>query len=206
MPASKVEICNMALKHLGVSVPIGNLTTERSEAADSARSFFDICTDTVLRAFNWPFATTTAALSLISDPAVAYSDEWFYEYQYPSDCVYLRKIDSGTDEDTLGTVVKYMLGDTTQGTHVLTNMQEATAEYTKRISDVTRWPADFTMAFSYLLASMMASSFTRGDVFKKADSMAQKYLGWVGIARKNAANEEKRHTVNQDADLVRARL
>ena len=61
---SQVEICNLALTHLGVKTI--TLLTEPSEGARRIKAVYDSTRDSVLRAHNWNFAGKTEALAEIS--------------------------------------------------------------------------------------------------------------------------------------------
>ena len=79
--SSAVEICNLALSHLGSSGI--DALDERSEAAAACTTFYAICRDMVLRDAPWPFATKMQALALVEEDP---NTEWGFSYRYPSDC------------------------------------------------------------------------------------------------------------------------
>ena len=204
--ASQVELVNMALKHIGVSTGIISLT-ENTEHAAAANTFWDIARDTALRNFDWPFARKRALLALLSTPGTAYSDRWFFQYQYPTDCVFARYIDNGLPNGgtLLGDAVEYEIEHGSTGQAILANEEDAALVYTKRVTEVTRWPSDFGVSFTYLLASFMAPSFTKGDVFQKQQRLLQLSQVWVGMAQKNAANEVKDMVDDRESDFERSR-
>jgi hypothetical protein len=76
-----VDICNLALSHVGVSTEIANLDTERSKEAQACRRFYEPTREEVLRAFAWPFATRFVDLQLVEEEP---NDEWAYSYRYPA--------------------------------------------------------------------------------------------------------------------------
>lgn len=186
--SSNVEICNLALSHLGVGTEISDLTTERSAEALACRRYFDHVRDLVFRAFPWTFATKTVALALVEEDP---NEEWGFSYRYPSDCLMFRRIQSGIRTDTNDTRVPLKIGRDDAGKLIFTDKAEAIAEYTVLEEDPERYPPDFVSAFSFLLASHIAPRMTGGDPFKRGEQAMANYKGAIEEAKSNAANEEQ---------------
>ena len=186
--ASKTEICNLALSHLGVSKEIANVDTEQSQESKACRRFYDIAREAVLKDFNWPFATKFASLNLIEEDP---NEEWLFSYRYPNDCLFARRILSGFREDTELTMIQYKIGQDTQGQLFYSDKENAELEYTSDITDVDRFSSDFKIALSYRLAHYIAPRITAGDPFALADKCFQKYMIEITKAAANAQNENK---------------
>ena len=75
---SKIDICNLALAHLGQE-PISSLTQE-DERARRLNLFYEPVKAEVLRTHNWAFATVQEPLIRLEDPSAA---PYPYLYQYP---------------------------------------------------------------------------------------------------------------------------
>lgn len=200
--SSKTQICNYALSHLGVSKPIANVDTEQSQEASACRSFYDISRDKVLRDINWPFATRIAALALIEENP---NEEWLYSYRYPSNCLDVRKIQSGVRNETSSQRVPYKIGSDDEGLVIYTDREDAILEYTVRITNTEFYPSDFTLALSYKIASHIAARITNGDPFKLGNDMQNLYRIEISNAAANAQNEEQ-SDVYPDSEFVQARL
>ncbi|HLB68740.1 MAG TPA: hypothetical protein VJN63_09825 [Thermoplasmata archaeon] len=188
MSFSKVEIANMAISHLRIGKEIANLETERSVEAAAVNRFFAIAREKVLRDFRWPFTTKFAALALVEEDP---TDEWDFSYRYPSDCLLIRRVLSGSRNDSRQSLVSYIIGQDAQGILVYTDMEDAQIEYTKNESDTTRWPSDFVLAFSYYLAWLIAPRLTSGDQFGLGRQAGQAYSIEIGNARAAALNEQQ---------------
>jgi hypothetical protein len=199
--SQSTKIANLALSHLGVGKEIGNLTTERSEEALACRMFYDQVGDIVLRDFAWPFATRIEKLALITEKP---NLEWSYSYQYPSDCVMLRRILSGQRLDTPDSRVPFRLALGTGGQVILTDSNQAQAEYTARVSQVSVFPQDFVMAYSLRLAAYIAPRVTGGDPFKMGDRALQLYGLEISKAMAMAASESQ-PDFTPDSEFIRAR-
>lgn len=192
----------MALSHIGVSKPIGNLDTEQSQEAAACRTFYEISRDSVMRAIQWPFATKIAALALIEEDP---NDEWAYSYRYPSDCLDIRKIQSGIRNETSAQRIPYKIASDDQGLLIFSDREDAILEYTVRIENVDLFPPDFMMALSYKIASYIAPRLTAGDPFKLNEAMLAMYKMEVSAASANAQNEQQPDQF-PDSEFIQARL
>ena len=199
--ASKTEIANLALSHLAVDKEIANLETESSKEASSARRFYDTARDMILRDFSWPFATKIAALSLIEEEP---NTEWAFSYRYPTDCLYLRRILSGVRNDSRDTRAPYREAQDDAGIIIFTDEDDAQAEYTVKTDNPQIYPPDFTLAFSYLLASLMAPRVTAGDPYKLGQRALAMYQAMKAKAENTARNEEQAEE-EPDSEFIRAR-
>lgn len=217
MATSETAIANMALAHLGNSDQIANLD-ENSNEARACLLFYEQCRDEVLGAFPWPFATIIDALALVeADP----TDEWAFSYRYPSDALTVYRIPSGFDRAAFQSFTwpcsltdwpygfpavptRFRIVSDDEGKLIYTDQEDATIEYTKRETDPTRFPADFTNALALKLASDIAPMVAGGDPFKLGDKAFQKYRLAVSDARARAANEE-RADPPPDSSLVTSR-
>jgi hypothetical protein len=186
--SSSTEIANMAISHLGTGKEISNLDTEKSEEASSCRRFFTNARDAVLKDCPWPFATEIATLGLIKENP---NTEWDFSYRYPSDCLYVRKIQSGIRTDHRQSRVPYRVGQDASGLLIFTDEANAVLEYTKREEDSERFPSDFVLALSLKLAYHIAPRLSKGDPFKVKQELQKEYLQSIYMAKASALNEEQ---------------
>lgn len=199
--ASKTDICNIALSHLGISKEIANLDSEQSKEAAACRRFYEVTIESTLKDYSWPFASKIATLNLIEENP---NDEWAYSYRYPTDCLFFRRILSGNRNDTELTKVPYAVTKDNSGYVVFTDRAEADAEYTVKITDESFFSSDFIIAVSYRLASYIAPRVTAGDPFKLGQQALQKYMIELNKAVANAFNEDQSITL-QDTESIAAR-
>lgn len=185
---SETAVCNLALGHLGISAEINNLTTEKSAEASACRRYFTTARDVALRDLKCPFATEFATLALVEEDP---NDEWSYSYRYPSNCLFFRRILSGTRNDTRETRVPYKIASDAIGKLIYTDKENAECEYTRKIDDQILWPDDFILAVSYLLASLIAPRLTRGDGIKLGDRALELYNMTKQTTEANADSEEQ---------------
>jgi len=185
--ASKTEICNLAISHLGISKEIANVDTEKSQEAYACKRFFDICRDTTLRDFPWPFATRFIAVGLVEEDPTS---EWAFSYRYPSDCLVIRRLLSNQRIDTQQSRIPYKVGSDASGRLIYTDLEDAEIEYTVLIDDPNLYPDDFVLALSYRIAMQVAARITGGDPFKVGDKAALMYQLELTRAQAASANEE----------------
>jgi|SRR6185312_2525774 len=187
--ASKTDIANLALSHIGVANDISNLDSEKSNEARACNRFYDQARRQTLRDFPWPFAKRMATLALVTDYTVSDTMEWDYAYRYPSDCVLVRRISNETPVDTACSEIPYeIMGDDT-GQLIMTNLESAGIDYTTDITNTALFPDDFVMALSLRLAVYIAPRITAGDPFKMGDKAAALYQGELSKAQATAINE-----------------
>lgn len=198
---SKTDICNLAISHLGSGVEISDFETDLSEEAKACRVYYDMCRDIVLRDFWWPFARKIVTLGLVDEDP---DNEWGYSYRYPSDALMIRRLQSGTRNDTRQSEIVFNVASDDDGSLVLTDAREAIAEYTFRNENVSRYPADFVEALSYRLAAFISPRICGGMAANKKTEMMQLYSLATGKASANAANEMKADE-QPESEFIRAR-
>lgn len=202
--SSELDICNMALSHLGVSTEIQNLATERSKEAQACRRFFENARDEVLRDFDWSFARRREVLALVeTDP----NTDWHYSYRKPAGAVAVRSLpnDAGIRVDTTASRVVFVEGSDATGELIFTDQTDAEVSYTHRETDPEKFPPDFVSALALLLAARIGPRVAGGDQFKLADRAFGLYQLAIRKAWANALNENERREEAPDAEMIRVR-
>lgn len=199
--ASKTEICNLALSHLGIGSEISNIETEHSQEATACKRFYETAKDATLREFSWPFATKLVTLGLVEEEP---NSEWAYSYRYPTNAIKLKRILSGIRNDTRQSRVPYRLSKDDTGILILTDKENAEVEFIERVDNPQFYPSDFTMALSYKLAYLVAPRLTGGDPFKLKQQVAQLYQIEIAMAMNTAASEEQDEEL-PESEFIRMR-
>lgn len=201
MSSTSTQICNMAIAHIGIGKRIANIESEQSAEANACRTFYEPLLEKILSDFDWPFATKFADLGLVEENP---TDEWAYAYRYPSDCLKLRRIPSGLRTDNRQSRIPFKVGQDTSGGLIYTDKKDAQMEYTLSVSNVSRFPPDFALAFSYLLAAMITPSLCGSDRMKIAPGLYQLYESTISDAKASAMNEEQPDQV-PESEMIRSR-
>lgn len=202
MASSKTEICNMALMHIGSTKEIRDLSSENSAEARAMRRFYDEARREVLRDGGWPFANGIATLALIEEDP---NTQWKYSYEPPSGSLRnIRIVVAGIRKEQESNPIPFQLGYTSSGTVLYTDQESAELEYVANVEDVSRFPPDFVLAFSLLLAAYTAPSISNGDSFKRRLECLQLYSLAMSKARANAKNEGATDPI-PESEFIRAR-
>jgi len=191
----------MALSHIGVGHEISDVDTEKSEEAEAVLTFYDATRELIQSDFPWPFLTKSASLALVAnDPTT----EWKYSYRYPSDALKIRRIFSSVRNDYRQSRIPYLIYQDSTGKLIYTDCEDAVMEYSSKLDEEDKWPADFSLTFSYLLASYIAPRLTKGDPFKMRETALKLYQAHLSMAEQRSMNEEQHEEV-PESEFVRAR-
>lgn len=153
--ANAVEICNLALSHVGSSAIISSIAPpDGSVEAGHCSRFYALSRQIMLTSFEWQFATKRVALAEVDNP----SSVWAFAYAKPSDCIKpLRLFKSGATDEQDG--ADYEMEDGL----ILTNEEDAVLKYTRDVTDTTKFTPEFVSALSWTLASYIAGPIIKGN-------------------------------------------
>lgn len=193
---AKTDIANLALSHLLTGKAIQSLDTEQSPEANTMRTYYPLALGVTLREFAWPFATAYVPLSLVTAYPQNQGYAYGYAYRRPSDCVVVRRINSGLRRDTIYTRVPFGESSDASGGLILTDLPPSTGyvgqamiEYTQFIDTPSLYPDDFVLALSYRLAMMAGPRLTGGDPFKVGQNCEREFYLAISKAQAAALNE-----------------
>lgn len=197
--ASEVDICNLALAHLGDTATVSSLAPpEGSAQAEHCARFYPIARNGLLEMHPWNFAMRRSAPPLLTSDWT----EWDYAYALPSNTLNVIAVQASdaTDDystrygptDTLmastpivmaGHYVPqpYTIETLSTGDLILyTDQKDAILRYTVLVTDPTKFSSLFTLALSWHLASMLAGPIIKGETgaaeAKRAAQMLTQYL------------------------------
>ncbi len=182
--ASEIEICNLALGHLGDTATVASIDPpEGSAQAEHCARFYPIARDMLLQAHGWNFATRRIQLAQMAE--VPYG--WAYAYARPEGALDVFDIQFQNTMDFAQPSYPFVCESDADGNEVIyTDVENAVARYIVRIADTTKFPPLFTLALSWQLAGMLAGPVLKGDVgaaeAKRCAQMAQAYLSEAKVA------------------------
>lgn len=191
---SIVQICNMALSHIGSEARVASLSPpDGSAEAGYCAAFYDQARTEMIEAGQWNFALKRATLAEVTNA----STTWAYAYALPSDCLRaLRILRPGVGltvftEDQ----VEYSPNDgdtaefTIEGDVAYTNEPEAVLLYLRDVTDPNSFTPGFTGALSYMLAAYLAGPIIKGsEGLRVADGMRERATAMGGAAAAANAN------------------
>lgn len=195
--ATEVDICNLALAHLGDSATVASIDPpEGSPQAEHCARFYPIARDTLLERHPWGFCTTRATLALLS--AVPTSG-WLFAYAPPSGALTIIGVfdASATDDSAPQMFERETLPD---GTEVIySNTESAVCRYTLHVTNPARFPPLFINALTWLLASHLAGSVLKGDKGAEATlrsfQMSEAYLARAAASDAAQRRVQPAHSV-----------
>ena len=182
--ASAVDICNLALGHIGNKAEITAIVPpDGSAEAAQCGKFYPIARDECLSEFDWGFAKRRQVLAQISGTAPS---GWQYWYTVPNPYLVARQV----VVEEYNTPVQFTTeSHVTHGTIILANTENAELWYTAIIEDTTKYPPLFIHALSWLLASYLALPITREPKIKEVS--VQQYNFNMGKAKAIDASQGK---------------
>lgn len=192
--ASDVQICNMALSHVGSDARVSSINPpDGSVEAGHCATFFAQCRLELLELGNWNFSLARAPLA----PVPNLSTVWSYAYALPATYLRaLRVLSKGTgltvfNLDTAnytpdeGESAPYEI----EGGVLYTHEPDAVLVYVTDVVDTAKFTPSFTSTFSYLLAGYIAGPIVRGNEGAKlGDSMRQRAASLAASSATVAAN------------------
>lgn len=167
--ASEVEICNLALGHIGQSVAIASLSEQSKAARICARNYAQ-ARDELLAATPWRFARKSIALAQLTEtPFPGYA----YAYAQPEDCLNVHRVCPEAGIRAHWRAVEISLTQPhrrheyadripfevvmgVQGTAIATDLKDAFLLYTARVTNTSRFTPMFVNALAWSLASKIA--------------------------------------------------
>lgn len=208
--SSEVEICNIALAHLGDSATVASINPpEGSAQAEHCQRWYPIARNSLLEMQEWGFATTRDLLAELVNPF----PQWRHAYARPSDCL---KVLGVLPSDATGDIAdtfprdRFCNGmaqsfgavytpqaftteiDSATGNQIiLTNQANALVRYTRLITDTSKFSPLFTDALGWYLASYLAGPVLKGETgITVGQAMLKIAMGMLGAAAVSSANQQ----------------
>lgn len=188
--ASVVDICNLAVGHLGGDAVISAIDPpDGSIEAMHCSRFYPIARKSALEAHEWSFATRRKVLSEISTTELP--DVWAYAYALPNKNLRVTRVVNPLTEE--GETEPFRHEALSDGTQVIfTNAEEASAIFIYDEENPVRFSGLFVLALSRLLASFLAGPLVKGKTgVATAQEQYKLYLTELAIARERDSSGTK---------------
>lgn len=204
--ASAVDICNLALSHLGDGATVSSIDPpEGSAQAEHCKRFYPIARDNCLERHPWNFSTKRVTLAELSGAAPA---SWVFAYAWPNAALGIFDVYSAGagNDDTDGE--EFVVETLPSGDKVIyTNAEQASARISVSISDTTKFSPLFVAAVSRLLASYLAGPIIKaGEGRAEAREQYKWFLQELGTAAMHDSRSRKKDTYkNFEASSIAAR-
>lgn len=219
---TEVDICNLALGHLGDDATVASLDPpEGSAQADHCARFYPMARDLMIDAHRWSFTTRRTSLALLSATPPS---SWRYAYAMPNDALNLIAVlaPDASDDNSMTRVVfdgsgrtlvdqpgiytpqPFVVETNADGTPVLyTNQVNAVLRYTADGTDPSVFPPTFVHGLSMRLASMLAGPVLKGDDGAKAAALWEGRADkWLAQAKESDANQQRQQVAYAPSWIV----
>ena len=193
--ATNIDICNLALAHLGEAQIVSLVEDNARAAACNLRYAF--VRDEVLRAHRWNFAQKRAGnIAQLTVPAFG----WAASYLLPDDCLRVCEFNGTEEGQIIGN--EYII----EGRAILTNATTVNIVYISREEDVSKYDSIFINALALKLAAALTENI-RGTSEKSGDLMAAYERITSPLARRVDANEGRRRKgmIAMNSSFINAR-
>ena len=173
--ASDVDVCNLALSHLGSEAQVASISPpDGSVEAGHCKRFFVLARQEALEMAPYTWTKRRAVLALVDNPSTV----WPYAYALPSDCLVPKRVLQAVQpletalwptgparvaDDLLRFSERGSAEFEIEGRTLLTGEPEAVLLYTRDIPDPASWSPAFVSGLSYLLAGYLAGPLIKGD-------------------------------------------
>ncbi len=216
---SPVDICNIALSHLGARAQVSSITPpDGSVEAGYCARFYPLARREVIEVANWSFVKKRVTLAETTNA----SDIWMYAYALPSDCIkplrvlqlrYATEIGLLFPIGTLTSDYDWRRLDdlfTERGSSdfdvesgvIYTNEPEAVLLYKRDVTDATKFTPLMTSSVGMVLAGYLAGPIIKGlDGAKVGAQWRQE-----GFAQASRAAASDANGSNERSDHVPAHL
>lgn len=182
--ASAIDICNLALAHLGEDPTVSSINPpEGSAHSESCARFYPIARDVALEEINWPFAMKRAVLAQQLDAPTI--ESWLFAYALPADCAKAVAVLQPGVIDEEQNCDDFVI----EGSYLYTNAPDATLRYTQRLTDTTKFPPKLVEAISWLLGSYLAGAICDDKNVKTW--CYENYRQRIGDSAQSQANQSK---------------
>lgn len=179
--ASKVDIWNTALSHIGHKANIAD-PDETSAEANHCRRYYPIAVNVALERHAWSFATRRVQLAVVANPV----EHWMFAYSRPNLCIKERAVLPPQCTDDKHEQPFAVESNEDGDILILTNMENAVLKYTTVVEDTNKFSPLFVLAVSYDLASLLVGPIPKDVRLKKAMSDWAAY--WTAEAAAADAN------------------
>jgi hypothetical protein len=199
----------MALSHIGSEARVSSISPpDGSVEAGHCAAFYDLARTELLEPGNWAFSLKRATLAEVANPSTA----WAYAYAKPSNCLRALRIlrpSIAITVFTQGLAFAHHADDSggapfdVEGDVIFTNAPDAVLVYVQDVTDSTKFPASFTSALSYLLASYLAGPIIKGNEgVRVGDAMRQRALALADVSATASANASSAESLPQPTLLA----
>lgn len=192
---NKTEIYNIAFSALLLVRRIANADTDTTNETKVLNTFWNIALESTLQDLDLDKLSQPITLELLANLTTG---PWLYVYKYPTNCAFLRRLESGQITDIRSTHIPKRTALYNGQGAIFTNEVEAIAECIPLSVPLTAFNSMATLAVAYRLASLSAPLIVGKGAKKLRETIEAYYI----FAKTEAQETDKRENFNFQPDHV----
>jgi hypothetical protein len=208
---STVDICNIALSHIGSDALVASLDPpDGSVEAGHCVRFLPLARRAMIQTGGWAFTKRRVELAEVQNV----STTWLYAYALPADCLHARRVLTKGEVASVFAFADMLEGMSAlrldmllhdrasadfeiEGRVLRTNEPEAVLFYVRDVGDVNAFPPTFVSALTWALASYLAGPIIKGvegaRMSKFCREMALNEASASAVLDANASHQTSQH-------------
>ena len=192
---TKAKIYNLALGALLLTKRVADVDTDPSSEVQTLNVHYETALRSTLADLDLDGTSSQKALELIElDP----NPFWKYSYKYPSNCSFLRRIQSTVLKDNRTTQIPRRVAVLNNVKVILTNQEDAIGEYIPSDLNLSILTASAGLAIANKLA-MLSSPLVAG---KNAANIMKSIQSNYALAKSEAQELDRLENANFDEDEI----
>jgi len=204
MAYTKVQIYNLALGALLLTRRINDIDADNSTEVRVLNTHWETALNSTLEDMDLDGTSSTKALELLSNNPTIH---WQYAYKYPTDCAFLRRIQSYSLKDTRTSQIPRRVAVLSGQKVIFCNEPEAIIEYISTDVPLAVLSSNAGLAVAYKLAMLASALITGKSANKVKDDIQKSYL----MARMEAQETDRLENATFDdaatqSEFVEARI
>jgi len=201
---TKASIYNLALGALLLNKRISDVLTDTSTENQTLNVHYNTALISTLQDLDLDATATQKDLELIEEDP---NDLWSFAYKYPTNCAFLRRIQSAVVKDTRSTQIPRRIANHGGVKAIFCHQESAVAEYVSTDLPLSLLSANAGLAVAYKLAQLAAPLIAGKGAAQLRKEIQANYM----LAKAEAQEHDRLENSNFDDDstiseFVEARL
>lgn len=193
---TKAKIFNLALGALLLTKKIADTDTDTSIENQTLNIHYETAFNATIQDMDLDATATQKPLELITtDPNLL----WKFAYKYPSNCSFLRRIQSCVLKDNRTTQITRRVTNHNGQKAIFTNEEQAIAEFVPTDLSLNILSASAGLAIAYKLAILSSPLIVSG---KGAAPLRKEIQGMYTLAKMEAQEHDRLENANFDSDVI----
>lgn len=194
---TKETVYNLTLSALLLNKEVIEVSTDKTNEVSVLNKFYDIALQSTLEDLDLTSLSEPITLELIAELS---EGPWTYVYKYPTNCAFLRRLESGQPTDNKTTHIPKRTGLYQGQAAIYTDEYDAVADCIPFDVPLGALSSMATLALSFSLASLCAPLLTGKGAKRLKDSLDARYV----VAKTQAQAKDARENFNYEADWIRS--